>query len=115
MAGSVMLYFGVRGYTHANTDIAAHHAHDIVTWERDIGIYIEPSMQDLWTDDRPSTTIMNWIYIWGHWPVIVVTLLWLVLDRHRGAYRVIPQRHDRLGAIGSVRVCALPGGPAATC
>jgi hypothetical protein len=28
------------------------------------------------------STLFNWVYIWGHWPVIVATLLWLAL-RHR--------------------------------
>jgi membrane-associated phospholipid phosphatase len=29
------------------------------------------------------TTVANWVYIWGHWPVIAVTLLWLALTNRR--------------------------------
>ena len=34
---------------------------------------------------------MNWVYIWGHWPVIVVVLVWLFVA-HPAGYRAHPQR-----------------------
>jgi membrane-associated phospholipid phosphatase len=110
VAGGVALYFGVRGYTHANTDVAAQHAHDIVTWEQDIGIYVEPSMQDLADDAHWLTTIMNWVYIWGHWPVIAVTLLWLVLD-HPAGYRVTRNAMLISGAAGLFVFALYPVAP----
>ncbi len=110
VAGGVLLYFGVRGYTHANTDVAAQHAHDIVTWEQDVGIYVEPSMQDLADDAHWLTTIMNWVYIWGHWPVIAVTLLWLVLD-HPAGYRVTRNAMLISGGVGLFVFALYPVAP----
>jgi hypothetical protein len=110
VASGVALYFGVRGYTHANTDVAARHAHDIVTWEQDVGIYVEPSMQDLVDDAHWLTTIMNWVYIWGHWPVIAVTLLWLVLD-HPAGYRVTRNAMLISGAVGLLVFALYPVAP----
>jgi hypothetical protein len=110
VAGGVVLYFGVRGYTDANTDVAARHAHDIVTWEQDAGIYLEPSMQDLVDDTHWLTTIMNWVYIWGHWPVIAVTLLWLVLD-HPAGYRVTRNAMLISGAAGLLLFALYPVAP----
>ena len=61
VATGVILYFGVRGMTVTNTAVAVRHAHDIVSWEKDVGIFVEPSMQDLVDDSHRLTTLMNWI------------------------------------------------------
>jgi hypothetical protein len=110
VATGVVLYFGVRGLTHANTETAVRHARDIVTFEQKVGIYVEPSTQDLVDDAHWLTTIMNWIYIWGHWPVIAVTLLWLVLD-HPAGYRVTRNAMLASGAVGLVAFTLFPLAP----
>jgi hypothetical protein len=110
VASGVLLYFGVRGLTHASTDTAVRHAHDIVSFEKGLGFYIEPSMQDLVDDAHWLTTIMNWVYIWGHWPVIALTLLWLVLD-HPAGYRVTRNGMLISGAVGLVVFALFPVAP----
>jgi hypothetical protein len=110
VAGGVLLYFGVRGLTHANTDTAVRHAHGIVSFEKGLGFYIEPSMQDLVDDAHWLTTLMNWVYIWGHWPVIALTLLWLVLD-HPAGYRVTRNAMLASGAVGLVVFALFPVAP----
>jgi membrane-associated phospholipid phosphatase len=110
VASGVALYFGVRGYTDANTDVAARHAHDIVTWEQDIGIYVEPSMQDLVDDAHWLTTIMNWVYVWGHWPVILTTALALFLFR-RERYYLLRNAFFVSGAIGFLFFALFPVAP----
>ena len=32
-----------------------------------------------------AETLANWVYIWGHWPVIIVTMVWLAW-RHRDVF-----------------------------
>ena len=110
VASGVILYFGVRGYTDANTHVAVRHAREIVSWEKGIGIYIEPSMQDLVDDAHWLTTIMNWVYIWGHWPVIALTLLWLVLD-HPAGYRVTRNAMILSGSAGLAVFALFPLAP----
>lgn len=110
VASGVVLYFGVRGITDANTDAAVRHANDIVSFEMGLGIHVEPSMQDLVDDAHWLTTIMNWVYIWGHWPVIALTLLWLVLD-HPAGYRVTRNAMLSSGAVGLVVFAFFPVAP----
>jgi hypothetical protein len=110
VASGVVLYFGIRGLTVAHTDVAVRHAHDIVSFERGLDVYIEPSMQDLVGDAHWLTTLMNWVYIWGHWPVIGLTLLWLVLE-HPGGYRVTRNAMLTSGAVGLVVFALFPVAP----
>ena len=79
VATGVATYFGVRGLTSGDAEAARDHAHDILAVERELGLDVEAGVQDLLTDVEGVTTVANWIYIWGHWPVIAVTLLWLAL------------------------------------
>ena len=81
----VVTYFGIRGLTSASPEVAVDHAHDIVALERLLGIDHEAWLQDLVVPSDAVSTLFNWVYIWGHWPVIAVTLLWLAL-RHRTVY-----------------------------
>jgi hypothetical protein len=110
VATAVVLYFLVRGLTVANIDVAVRHAHDIVTYEKGAGIYVEPSMQDLVDDAHWLTTLMNWVYVWGHWPVITLTLLWLVLD-HPVGYRITRNAMLISGAVGLLLFALFPVAP----
>jgi hypothetical protein len=110
VAGGVVLYFGVRGLTVGNVDVALRHAQDVVTSEKGLGIYAEPSMQDLVDDSHWLMTLMNWVYVWGHWPVIATTLFWLVLE-HPTGYRVTRNAMLASGAIGLVVFAFFPVAP----
>lgn len=80
---AIGLYFSVRGLTVGSYDVALAHAHALVDLERDLGIYVEPRLGSLVADSETLATLANWIYIWGHWPVIVVTMIWLAMyHRH---------------------------------
>ncbi len=54
--------------------------------------------------------LANWIYIWGHWPVIVATLFWLH-QRHRYHYLVLRNGMFVSGAIGLVIFTLYPVAP----
>lgn len=73
---AVAAYFGVRGLTEGSAEVAVQHALDIVAWERALGIYIEPAVADPVASSAVLATLANWVYIWGHWPVIAGTMLW---------------------------------------
>ena len=85
VATGVVTYFGIRGATAGSEAAAVDHAHDIVDLEKAIGLYVESEMQSVVVPSDAMSTFFNWIYIWGHWPVIVATLLWLALQ-HRTIY-----------------------------
>jgi membrane-associated phospholipid phosphatase len=85
VVGGIVVYFGIRGQTAGSHDVAVRHAHDIVEVQRRLGLDVERGLQDLVVPSDAMSTFFNWVYIWGHWPVIVATLLWLAL-RHRTIY-----------------------------
>lgn len=110
VVAGVVVYFGVRGVTGTDATAALQNARRIVSWEVSLGLFVEPELQALVTDSTAALTAMNWVYIWGHWPVIAATLLWLVL-RHPAQYRVARNAMLLSGGLGLVFFTAFPVAP----
>ena len=106
----VVVYFGVRGFTVTDAQEALDHALHLVEIERSLGLYIEPSLQALVLGSDSLVAFMNWIYIWGHWPVIAVVLLWLFFA-HPDGYRRTRNAMLISGAVGLVIFAAFPVAP----
>jgi membrane-associated phospholipid phosphatase len=106
----VVTYFGIRGMTSANPELAVDHAHDIVALERLLALDHEQWLQGLVVPSDAMSTLFNWVYIWGHWPVIVVTLLWLAL-RHRTAYLRLRNAMMVSGGLGLLVYTTYPVAP----
>jgi len=106
----VCVYFGVRGVTASDADTAQQNAADLVDLERAVGIYVEPRLQDMIDNSDAIMTFMNWVYIWGHWPVITAVLLWLFL-RHPPGYREVRNTMLLSGGIGLVVFVLSPVAP----
>ncbi len=98
---AVLLYFGVRGLTQGNVDAAVQNGHDVLDLESRLGIDIEDWAQGLIIDHHWLVTAVNWIYIWGHWPVIAITLIWLHHTR-RYDYLLLRNAMFLSGAIGLI-------------
>jgi membrane-associated phospholipid phosphatase len=110
VCGGVLMYFGVRGLTVGNADVALRHAGEVVSAEQGLGVYVEPSVQGLVDQSHLLTTAANWIYIWGHWPVIALTLLWLMLD-HPAGYRLTRDTLLASGVVGMTVFALYPVAP----
>jgi len=108
--GGVVVYFGVRGFTVTDAQEALDHALDLVALEQALGVYFEPSLQALVLGSDSLVAVMNWIYIWGHWPVIVVVLLWLFVA-HPDGYRRTRNAMLISGGVGLVIFAAFPVAP----
>lgn len=54
--------------------------------------------------------LSNWVYIYGHWPVIGITLVWLFL-RAPDDYRLLRNAMFVSGAIGLVLFALFPVSP----
>jgi hypothetical protein len=80
-----MLYFLARGLTHADPSRAFANAESIVALEERLGVFLEPRMQGAVLDSPLAVHVVNWIYVWGHWPAIISVLLWLWY-RHPSSY-----------------------------
>ncbi|HQR28088.1 MAG TPA: phosphatase PAP2 family protein [Nocardioides sp.] len=98
---AILVYFGVRGRTEANFATAARHGYDVLAFEKRLGIDLEQRFQGLIIDHPGLVTLANWVYIWGHWPVIIGTLVWLYAA-HRQEYLLLRNAMFISGAIGLV-------------
>lgn len=106
----VCVYFGVRGLTVGSTEDAVDHAHDIVALEERLHLDIEDELQAPASRSETIVTIANWVYIWGHWPIIVITMLWL-LRWHSDIFRRLRDAMMLSGAIGMVIYATYPLAP----
>ena len=110
VVAGVVTYFGVRGLTSTSPEVAIDHAHDIVALEELLALDHEQWLQDLVVPSDAMSTFFNWIYIWGHWPVIVATLLWLAL-RHRTIYLRLRNGMMASGGLGLLVYTTYPVAP----
>jgi membrane-associated phospholipid phosphatase len=105
----IVVYFGVRGLTAGSPEVARDHAHDVLALEKTLGLDVEAGVQALLVDVTPLTTLANWVYIWGHWPIIVGTFVWLALhDR-----RVFLRLRNAMIASGGLGLCVYTTYPVA--
>ena len=105
-----LVYFGVRGLTEGNVAAANRNAGRLVEVEQAVGIDVEKTVQEPVARSDTFTTLVNWIYIWGHWPVIIATLLWLVLS-HPAVYARTRNAMLLSGAVGMVVFALWPVAP----
>jgi hypothetical protein len=110
VAIGVFVYFRVRGLTDSSVDVATDHAHDILTFERFLGIDAEARLQHLVAPSETIQTAANWIYIWGHWPAIVATMVWLVWH-HRDVFLRLRDAMMVSGALGMLVFVSYPVTP----
>ena len=109
VALGVGFYFGVRGQTAGSPATAMRHAGDVLALEQALGLDVERGLQSALIAQESLTTLANWIYIWGHWPVIVATLVWLAVA-HRPLFRRL---RDAMLVSGLLGLCVYTTYPVA--
>lgn len=107
---AALAYFGVRGMTQSGVATAFKHANDVIGAEKAIGLAWEASLQNAILDHSWVVTAVNWVYIYGHWPVVTGVLMWLFL-RHRECYFTLRDAMFISGAIGLVVFMLFPTAP----
>jgi membrane-associated phospholipid phosphatase len=110
VASGLYFYFQVRGLTAAGYDTAADNARDLIRFERAVGLDVEAAVQEAVTPSDKLSTFANWIYIWGHWPVIIATMLWLGW-RHREVFVRLRDAMLVSGGLGLVVFVTYPVAP----
>jgi hypothetical protein len=106
----VAAYFTARGVTEADPSVAVRNAHDVLAVERALGLAQEATLQGYVLAHPRLMDLVNWVYIWGHWPVIMVVLLW-TWRRHPRAYAVLRNALVLSGLIGVVVFISYPVAP----
>jgi membrane-associated phospholipid phosphatase len=107
---AAMAYFLVRGVTEGALETAQANARTLVDVEALIGLKREGFIQAGIDHDHTLVTLANWVYVYGHWPVIFVSLVWLFL-RAPDRYYVLRNALFISGAIGLIFFVTLPVAP----
>jgi membrane-associated phospholipid phosphatase len=107
---AAVFYFLVRGLVDARGDVAEANAQRIIDLEQRLGIYRELDLQGLIDGSQLGVNIVNWIYIWGHWPLITIIVLWLVLF-HRNDFPLYRNAFLISGLMGMVVFALFPVAP----
>lgn len=110
MSGAALAYFAVRGLTQGSFAPAAANARRVIGVEHRLGIAWEHAIQDVVLDADWLVTASNWVYIYGHWPVVIGALVWLFV-RHPAEYLDLRDSMFISGAIGLVVFMAFPTVP----
>ncbi len=107
---AVLLYDVARGLVAGRESEAVQRASNLVDIERATGIFWEQAIQDWFLNIQPLTNFMNFTYLMGMWPVIVLIAIWLFV-RHRDAYPLYRDAFLISGAIALVCYALWPVAP----
>jgi membrane-associated phospholipid phosphatase len=107
---AALAYFGVRNLTAGSAATAFANADRIMRFEDTTHLDWERSLQARIIESTTLTNAVNWVYIWGHWPVIVTVGIVLFL-RRRERYRLLRNAILVSGGIGFVFFAVLPVAP----
>lgn len=110
VAFAMLVYFGVRNATVGSEAAARDNAEGLFDLEQTLGIAWEGAIQGLVAGSDVLVALTNWVYIWGHWPVILTTAVALYLT-HRPHYRVLRNAMFVSGAIGFLFFALMPVAP----
>ena len=96
-AAAYLIYFGVRALTEGAVPEAVRNAVRIQSLERAVSVDVERAVQDLILRRETLVDAANAVYMYGHWPVLIVGGVLLF----RYPRRVLPAA-PRLPAVGGV-------------
>ncbi len=105
-----LVYFFIRGAVVDRAGEALANGLDLIALERALGFYWELEWQSWIIDEYWAVRVMNWIYFWGHMPLVVVLAVFLFIW-HRSTYGLVRTAFLASGAIGVVIYALYPVAP----
>ncbi|HET8944517.1 MAG TPA: phosphatase PAP2 family protein [Dehalococcoidia bacterium] len=105
-----LLYFGVRGAVVDRPETAYWHARDVIDAQRWLGIFWEDNLNNWAADHRWVAQVMNLVYFYLHFPLIIVFGIWLYFFR-RHRYTLTRDSFLLSGAIALVIYWLYPVAP----
>jgi hypothetical protein len=105
-----MSYQLVRGLVGGQAGTAFDNATRLIHVERKLGIFHEAFLQQLILPREWMVDFVNYLYIWGHLPVIVAVALWLYIG-HRHNYALFRNAFLISGLIALVGFSTVPLAP----
>ena len=110
VVAAFLVYFYIRGLVVGRADEAIARGIDLIELEQNLGFYWELEMQSWILDHYWAIKVMNWVYFWGHMPLVILFAFWLYIW-HRRAYRLSRNAFLASGAIGVVMYALWPVAP----
>jgi PAP2 superfamily len=110
VTAAMLAYFGIRNLTVGSREDALGNAEHILEAEDALGIAWEDTIQASVVGSDTLVTLANWVYIWGHWPVILSAAIVLYIVR-RDSYFLLRNALFVSGAIGFVMFALVPVAP----
>lgn len=110
VVAAFLVYFVIRGAVVDRAGEAMARAVTLIELEQDLHIYWELRMQSWILDHYWLIKLNNWVYFWGHMPLVVLVAVWLY-GWHRRAYFVTRNAFLASGAIGVVIYWLFPVAP----
>lgn len=105
-----LVYFFIRGAVVDRAGEALSNGLDLIALERALGFYWEHEWQSWVIDEYWAVRLMNWIYFWGHMPLVIVLAVFLFVW-HRSTYGLMRTAFLASGAIGVVIYALYPVAP----
>jgi hypothetical protein len=78
-AAVMLLYFWIRGSRPDDVDAAVGRSLEVVRFEQRLGVFQEARWQSAFLPHEMLMSVANIVYAWGHYPVLLVMALWLVV------------------------------------
>ena len=110
IAVAYFTYFGVRAMTAGELNHALSNSLAIVEFEAALGLFLEPTVQATVVGYHWAVNLANWIYLFGHWPIVIAVGIWLY-RRDWSRYRLYRNALILSGAIGLVIFMVYPVAP----
>ena len=105
-----LVYFFIRGAVVDRAGEALSNGLDLIALERALGMYWEIEWQSWIINEYWAVRVMNWIYFWGHMPLVIVLAIYLWVW-HRSTYGLVRTAFLASGAIGVVIYALYPVAP----
>jgi hypothetical protein len=103
-------YQFVRGLVHGKAGDAFDNASRLIHFEQQLHIFHEAFLQQLILPKAWMVDFFNYLYIWGHLPVIIAVAIWLY-TRHRENYAFFRNAFLISGLIALIGFSAVPLAP----
>jgi membrane-associated phospholipid phosphatase len=107
---AALVYFGVRNLTVGSAAEAYANADRVMHFEETAHLAWEASLQAAVVGFDLVVDLVNWIYIWGHWPVIIAVAV-LLFQHRRDRYLLLRNAVFVSGAIGFLFFALFPLAP----
>ncbi len=110
VAFALLAYLGVRLLVRDGGPEALANAHLVVRFETALHFAWEEPLQRVFLDQVHLVRLLNWVYVWGHWPVLVACVAHLYV-RRREVYRRLRTSMIISGLIGLLLFLSFPVAP----